>query len=272
MPGLHSGIIAGMPAPNTTPSAMPGNRSGTVLLIHGAWHGAWCWRKLVPLLEAQGARVIAPDLPAMGADTTPAKAVTLESWARFVADLAVRAPGCTLVGHSLAGAVISRAAELEPAAIGRLVYLCAYLLPNGARVADTARADTDSLLAPNMIPVQRGITCTLREEILREAFFGTCAEDDFAFARQHLSPQPLKPLVAPLEVTPERFGTVPRAYIETTRDRAVSLATQRRMQTALPCSPVFTLDTDHSPFLCQPDGLARMLISICMPSGSNTKS
>jgi len=55
---------------------------------------------------------------------------------------------------------------------------------------------------------------------------------------------------------------VPRSYIETTRDRAVTLPSQRRMQAALPCSPVFTLDTDHSAFLSQPEALARILISI----------
>jgi hypothetical protein len=60
----------------------------------------------------------------------------------------------------------------------------------------------------------------------------------------------------------ERFGRVPRAYIETTRDRTISLAAQRAMQAALPCAPVFTLDTDHSAFLSQPEALARILISI----------
>ena len=65
-----------------------------------------------------------------------------------------------------------------------------------------------------------------------------------------------------MTVTASRFGSVPRAYIETTRDRTVTLASQRRMQAALPCMPVLTLDTDHSPFLSQPEALARILISI----------
>jgi pimeloyl-ACP methyl ester carboxylesterase len=233
----------------------------TFVLIHGAWHGAWCWHRLVPLLEADGARVIAPDLPSMGSDATPANAVTLESWAQFVADIAARAPGCMLVGHSLAGAVISRAAELAPQHIRQLVYLCAYLLPAGASVANAARADAQSLLAPNMIPFERGVSCALRPEVLREAFFGACSDEDFEFARARLSPQPLKPLANTLEIG-DRFSGVPRAYVETTRDRAISPAAQRRMLAVLPCAPVFTLDTDHSPFLSQPEALARILISI----------
>lgn len=234
----------------------------TFVLIHGAWHGAWCWRKLTPLLESFGARVIAPDLPSMGADPTPAASVTLESWAGFVADIVERAPGCLLLGHSRGGAVVSRAAELAPDAIRVLVYLSAYLLPPGDSVAAEARRDTASLVAPNLIPAATGVTCRLREDVLREAFFGECSEEDFQDARARLSPEPLKPLATPLRISTQRFGRVPRAYIETARDRTITLSAQRRMQATLPCAPVLTLDTDHSAFLSQPEALARMLISI----------
>lgn len=216
----------------------------------------------MPLLEAAGARVIAPDLPGMGNDRTPASTVTLDSWCDAVADIVRHEPGGILVGHSLAGAVISQVAERLPAGIRQLVFLAAYLLPAGGSVAQAARADASSLLAPNMIPVQRGVSCTLRPEVLREAFYGRCSDQDFEFARQRLSPQPLKPLVTPLSVSEQGFGAVPRAYIETTQDRALGLHTQRRLQAQLPCAPVFTLDSDHSPFLSQPDALARILISI----------
>jgi pimeloyl-ACP methyl ester carboxylesterase len=246
--------------------------SNTFILIHGGWHGAWCWHKLTPLLTAAGARVIAPDLPSMGTDISPAESISLESWAKFVARLVELEPGCVLVGHSRAGAVISRAAEIAPQAIRHLVYLSAYLLPAGDSVADEARRDAGSLIAPNMLAVKRGVTCNLREQVLRDAFYGECSDDDVAYARARLSPEPLRPLAAPMLVTDQRFGRVPRAYIETTRDRAVTLEAQRRMQAALPCAPVFTLDTDHSPFLSQPEALARILISICMPSGSSTNS
>jgi pimeloyl-ACP methyl ester carboxylesterase len=237
-------------------------RPSTFILIHGAWHGAWCWQRLIPLLEASGARVIAPDLPSMGDDRTPAEDVTLDSWARFVAGLAAREPGCRLVGHSRAGAIISRAAELAPDHIGRLVYLSAYLLRAGDSVAAEARRDTESLIAANMIPARGGVTCGLRPEVLREAFYGDCTAEDAALAAARVSPEPLKPLVTPLRISDQAFGSVARHYIETTRDRAVSLGAQRRMQAALPCASTSTLDAGHSPFLSQPAALARMLISI----------
>jgi pimeloyl-ACP methyl ester carboxylesterase len=235
----------------------------TFILIHGAWHGAWCWHKLIPRLEALGARVLAPDLPSMGADDTPPGAVTLDSWARFVANLVACEPHpVTLVGHSRAGIVISQAAELVPDRVSRLVYLAAYLLPAGETLANAARTDAGSLVPANMIPAASGVTCTLRPAVVRDAFYGHCSDEDFAFARSRLSPEPLKPLVTPLSVTDRNFGRVPRTYIECADDRTVSLAAQRRMRSVLPCEPVFTLNGDHSPFLSAPQELARILISI----------
>jgi pimeloyl-ACP methyl ester carboxylesterase len=235
----------------------------TFLLIHGAWHGAWCWHKVIPLLEAGGATVLAPDLPSMGADITPPSVITLDYWARFVADLIeAQSQPVVLAAHSRGGIVASRAAELVPARIRKLVYVAAYLLPAHATLAAEARRDTDSLIPANMIPATSGLTCTVSAGVIREAFYGRCSEADYAFARERLSPEPLKPLVTPLEITAENFGRVPRACVETTEDRVITLAAQRRMREALPCNPVFTLETDHSPFLSQPEALARILISI----------
>jgi len=232
----------------------------TLVLIHGAWHGAWCWRKLAPLLESAGHTVVAPDLPAMGADRTDPKDVTLDSWARFAANLVVRqAEPVVLVGHSRAGIVVSQVAELVPERITRLVYLAGFMLPSGESLADAARADEASLVTANMIPADSGITCTVRKEVLRAAFFGRCAAEDYEFALANLSPEPLKPLVTPLKLSAQRFGSVPRSYIECLEDRAVTLPAQRRMQADLPCDTVHSLDSDHSPFFSRAPELARLL-------------
>ena len=232
--------------------------SHTFVLVAGAWHGAWCWHKVVPLLE--GHRVLTPELPATGNDRTDPAGVTLESWARFVADVISREPQpVTLVGHSRGGIVISRVAELFPERVKRLVYVSAYLLPAGATLAASARTDTGSLVPPNMIPADSGVACTLRADVIRPALFGQCSDEDYEFALARLTPEPLKPLVTPLKVSARRFGTVPRAYVECLQDRTVTPAAQRRMLAELPCDPVFTLDSDHSPFLSHPQELARLL-------------
>lgn len=196
----------------------------------------------------------------MGADNGDPREITLARWGRFLADIvgAARDP-VILVGHSRAGVVISETAELVPERISRLVYLSAYLLPAGRTMAAEARADAGSLIAPNMVPADSGVTCGLRAEVVREAFYGRCTDADAAWAMAQLRPEPLRPLVTSPRVTSAGFGRVPRAYIECTADRAVTLASQRRMQAALPCDPVFTLDTDHSPFISAPAALAEIL-------------
>jgi pimeloyl-ACP methyl ester carboxylesterase len=231
----------------------------TFVLIAGAWHGAWCWEKITPLLEAQGHRVLTPELPATGADPSDPVSVTLESWARFVADVIVNEPEpVVLVGHSRGGIVISRVAEMLPERVKRLVYVSAYLLTAGATLAATARADVESLVPPNMIPADSGVTCTLRADVIRSALFGQCTDADYQFALTHLTPEPLKPLVTPLKVG-ARFDSVPRAYIECLQDRTVTLPAQRRMHAELPCDSVLALDSDHSPFLSHPQELSRLL-------------
>jgi len=235
----------------------------TFLLIHGAWHGAWCWREAMEELTAGGARVLAPDLPAMGDDVTPPGIITLDYWARFVAELAASASEpVVLVAHSRGGIVASQAAELVPERIRRLVYVAAYLLPSRATLAAEARRDVESLIPPNMIPASSGLTCTVRPEVIREAFYGRCSDEDAELARTRLSPEPLKPLVTPLDLTPGRYGRIPRSYVRTAFDRVITPAAQARMLEALPCESVCTLETDHSPFLSQPEALARTLISI----------
>lgn len=232
----------------------------TFVLIAGAWHGAWCWQKLVPLLQAQGHAVLTPELPATGADPSDPARATLESWARYVAGIVTAAPEpVILAGHSRGGIVISRAAELAPGSVRRLVYISGYLLPAGSSLAEAARRDSGSLIPSNMMPAASGVTCLLRESVIRDALFGACTDEDYEFARSRLTPEPLKPLVTPLEVTESRFGRVPRVYIECTQDRTITLAAQRDMQRAWPCEQVFTLDSDHSPFLSQPERLAQLL-------------
>ncbi len=231
----------------------------TFVLVHGGWHGAWCWERLTPLLESRGHGVVARDLPAMGADRTDPGQVTLDLWARAVAGL-VRAAAepVVLVAHSRGGIVASQAAELACRDIRRLVYLTAYLLPSGRTLAAEARADAESLVPANMVPASPGVTCTLRPRVVRDAFYGRCAPEDAARAEARLTPEPLKPLATPLTLG-GRFASVPRAYIECAHDRTISLAAQRRMQAALPCDPVHTLDSDHSPFYSCPAELARVL-------------
>ena len=76
----------------------------TYVLIHGAFHGGWCWDKVVPLLEAAGHKVVAPDLPSHGRDDTPIAEVTLDTYARRACEVAAaQSEPVIIVGHSMGG-------------------------------------------------------------------------------------------------------------------------------------------------------------------------
>ena len=235
----------------------------TFILVHGSMHGGWCWHKLVPFLEAQGHRVLAPDLPGMGEDPTPLSEVTLGTWAEFIARLSREAgEQVILVGHSRGGTVISEAAELAPQSMIGLVYLAALLLPAGKKAFEAAVAEEARNAAETGQGASDGLSLRVEPEAARALFYNRASREDAIWASARLCPEPLAPNVVPLTVTRERWGKLPRAYIECLDDRAVPIELQRAMHAALPCDPVVTMDSDHSPFLCEPRALAAHLADI----------
>ena len=235
----------------------------TFVLVHGSWHGAWCWYKVIARLRAAGHQVLAPDLPSLGADKTPVEAVTLGSWTQTVVDTIDAADEpVILVGHSRGGILISEAAQARPERVRTLVYLCAFLLRDEESVLGVSSGDTGTLLRGNLVIAADQRSATVADTIIDDAFYASCPADDRALARTLLQPEPLAPLATSVHVTPERFGRVPRIYIECLQDRAISPAMQRQMIDASPCQRVITMATDHSPFFSAPDDLVHHLLTI----------
>lgn len=232
------------------------------VLIHGAWHGAWCWHKIVPALELAGHDVIAPDLAALGVNKTAAARVTLQRWVTDVCAILDRQDEpVILVGHSRGGIVISQVAETRPAKIRSLVYLTAFLVPSGQTLLDmTTQGHDVAQRIMRFDPEQHSVS--LDPAAVKSVFYGYCSDEDVALARSLLVPEPAAPLSTPLQLTEQRFGSLPRVYIECLRDEAIALDLQRRMQAELPCSRVQSIDTDHSPFFSRPAELARQLMQI----------
>ena len=235
----------------------------TYVLVHGSWHGGWCWHRIVARLQRASQRVMAPDLLSLGIDTTPPGSVTLRGWTdQIVALVESSNEPVVLVGHSRGGIVLSEVAERVPERIRALAYVTAFLLEDGRSLLDSAAEQPESLVPPAMLVAQDKQTATIRESAIREAFYGRCSDDDVALARLLLRPEPLAPLTTPVRITAARFGRVPRVYVECTADRAITHAAQRHMQSALPCAERVTLESDHSPFFCCPDQLAGALLRL----------
>jgi pimeloyl-ACP methyl ester carboxylesterase len=234
------------------------------VLVHGAWHGAWCWYKLVPRLERAGHRVIALDLPSHGKERTPIAEVTLERYADAVCNaLGLDAEPAILVGHSMGGIAITQAAERHPERIKSLVYLAAFLLRDGDTLTDAvfrSPARTTGL----MIRSEDKLSTTVNQQMIRDVFYAQCSEEDVALARLLLQPQAVAPMITAQRVTAARFGRVPRVYIECLRDKIIEPALQKTMYMDSPCEKVLSIDTDHSPFFSRVDELADRLLDLAV--------
>jgi pimeloyl-ACP methyl ester carboxylesterase len=231
------------------------------ILVPGAWHGAWCWERVVPLLEAAGHRALAPELIGMGADRARASEGSLARWADQLAAIVTAEPGpVILAGHSRGGAVISEVAERVPERIDRLVYIAALLLPGGKAVRDLLHG-VEGAERTAIVRHDDG-TCTVDPGDARAAAYNTTPPDWAARAIARLGPEPRIALTTPVQVTAERFGQVPRAYIACRHDRTVPLATQLAMQADWPCDPAVVLECDHAPFYSAPDALAAALLGL----------
>ena len=235
-----------------------------IVLIHGAWHGAECWHKLIPLLRARGHEVIAPDLPGMGADKTPLARLAMKDWVDAVLAAIRATPGpAVLVGHSRGGMVISAVAEAAPELVSALIYLAAYVPADGQSLAGIIKAYGGQLMP--IVVDQPSRSCLPGEVDPVELFYHDCSEEDAAFALGGLCPEPLFGLMAPVRLSAARFGAVPKYYIECTQDRTVRPARQQLMQQTWPLRRVVKLDTGHSPFLSNPAALAAAIDGLVQP-------
>jgi pimeloyl-ACP methyl ester carboxylesterase len=231
------------------------------VLVHGAWHGSWCWADVAAGLRQAGHAVTLIDLPGRGGDPRPHAAITLDDYVRRVGDAILRQDTpVVLAGHSMGGITITQVAEVMPERLARLVYVTAFLPRNGESLLDFTATETETPLHAGIVadPAQGSLTLK-SDAVARAAFYHCCSADDTERVLALLVSEPMAPAATPVRTSADRFGRVPRWYIECLQDRAISLALQRRMQAALPCERVFQLDTDHSPFLSATAALTAQL-------------
>ena len=224
-----------------------------VLLVHGAWHGAWCWAALQSELDQHGIASLAIDLPGHGASTLPLS--DMHGDAQHVADIALKiGRPVVLVGHSYGGGVIGEAAHIlrksTTAPVQHLLYLTAFCLDAGESVGGLAASlpAENALLNAAILPGPDGAsggTLVLDCTKAHDALYGCCPTNvsDAAIAR--LSPQPMATFGQPTSGAP--WKTLHSTYVVCEQDQAVHPNHQRIM--AERCGAVHSLNTDHSPFV-----------------------
>jgi pimeloyl-ACP methyl ester carboxylesterase len=238
--------------------------SGTFVLVHGAWHSGACWRTVAGLLTAQGFRVFTPDLPGHGASTLPLEKVTFKAYVQSLLDLldSLGEP-VTLVGHSMAGLVISEVAARRPAKVRRLVYVCAYLPRDGESLFELVALNrshepfTAIDLALQMSDDKR--SCSVDADQIIPLFYAQAPADVAARAKAAFSVQATLPLNAKVQLDADGWNQVKRTYILCTQDKVIPVHHQRRMLTRQHCDVLLQLDADHSPFLSCPEQFALLL-------------
>jgi pimeloyl-ACP methyl ester carboxylesterase len=235
----------------------------TFILIHGSWHSSWNWHKVIPILEKKGHKVYAINLPGMGRDRTPIQEVKMATTVQKIVDLLDSIPEkVILVGHSKNGVLISQAAEYRPDKIEKLVYLAAYLIPNGKTQREYSVQDTGGWLKPYVTIHPDLNASTLQSEIYKEGLYHDCEDYITELAKLLLSYEPIESGITPLQLSDEHYGRVPKVYIECTEDRAVTIFMQRKMYAETPCDHIYSMHTSHSPFFSKPEELCGILCNL----------
>lgn len=244
----------------------------TYILVHGGWHGAWCWKKVVPLLEAKNNRVLAIDLPGHGDDKTPMATVTLNDYVQKIVGIANAQTGpVILVGHSMAGVAIAQAAEvLGKEKVAKLVFLDAFMPQNGESVFALAgkagaqnkaagKPDPNLSVEGSLILSDDKKTATIDPDKVGQLFYHDCSADDVAFAKAHVGPQSMACLGTPVNVTDARYGTVPKVYILCTQAKDLDKSSIAKN---VPIQKMYTLASSHSPFFSMPEKLVAILAEL----------
>lgn len=229
------------------------------LLIHGASHGAWCWRDVVPALEAFGHEVQAIDLPSHGGDDTPVGEVTLDSYAEAIIRH-LTAP-TILVGHSLGGFPITLAAEKAPQNVARLVYLCAHTPWPGKTLSEMRFLGATQPLIPAIRVSEDGLSHSFDPVLAPDLLYQDCPPEAVEYALARLTPQPRAPGDTAVELT-ENSQDKPRSYILCRKDGAIPPDLQEKLAGRFAPEDVHELDSGHSPFFSMPDRLAALLDKI----------
>jgi pimeloyl-ACP methyl ester carboxylesterase len=237
-----------------------------VILIHGAWQGSWAWARFIPYLEAAGLTAHAVDLPGNGVDGSDPAEVTFEACLQHVHGIVrARDRPVSLVGHSGGGLLITAFAERWPECVSRLVYVVGMMLPDGTsfeQLAISIRQDYPQ--ASGIWPYLQWSDDRKVSRVPAEAaiaiFLHDCSADDAAAAAAKLTPQGEGGRAVTTPATAERYGRIPRLYVEALEDRSVVLPVQRAMQARAPGASVVSLSTGHAPQFSAPAPLAVAIV------------
>jgi pimeloyl-ACP methyl ester carboxylesterase len=222
------------------------SEQATVVLVHGAWHGAWCWDEVVSRLGGDGVPVVAVDLPSVvsGGD--------LYDDARAVREVLDATPGDkVVVGHSYGGIVITEAAA-GAEGVRHLVYLTAFMLDEGESLLATVGGERPPWIT--LTPDGEGMIANDGERV----FYNTSPPEAASAADARLRPHTTAAFEQPVRSVAWR--DVPSTYVICDEDNAIPVPAQEAMSAR--AGATHRLASDHSPFLTDPDAVAALIRAV----------
>ncbi|KAM5574922.1 putative methylesterase 12, chloroplastic [Rosa sericea] len=246
------------------------------ILIHGEGFGAWCWYKTITLLEEVGLLPTTFDLKGSGIDLTDSNSVTtLAEYSKPLIEYLQNLPEdekVILVGHSSGGACVSYALEHFPQKISKAIFICATMVSNDQRPFDVFAEELGSaedFMQQSKFMIhgngkdQPPTGFMFEKEQMKGLYFNQSPAKDVALAMVSMRPIPIGPIMEKLSLSPEKYGTGRRFFIQTLDDRALSPDVQEKLVRENPPEGVYKIKgSDHCPFFSKPTSLHKILVEI----------
>ena len=228
----------------------------TFVLIHGAWHGGWCWRRVADLLRAEGHKVFAPTLTGLGERShLMSDAITLETHVQDIVNVFKYEDlrDVTLVGHSYGGWPVSGALEHLESRVSSVIFLDAFLPEDGQKGIDQNSPES---IAAIKVAMERG-------EVSRNgpsaSAFGVLSENQ-PWVDAMMTPQPIGVSLTPVKMTGARDRIAKRAYIRAGRYAQPSFDRYLAERKAAPGWKTHVVDSGHDVMVDYPRELKEMLL------------
>ena len=240
----------------------------TYVLVHGAWHGGWCWKKLAPLLRATGADVFAPTLTGMGDrahlnNRLNPSDITLDVHIQDIVQMMSYEDlwDVVLVGHAYAGMVITGVAEVCPERISHMVYVNGVTPSDGESMVDQlipVRGPEFTAWVQDHIDNGDGFlpAPASREEIQRR--WGISDPDDLAWTLANVCPQPATTMASPVHMGNPMAAKIPKNFVGGGESGFDSVAERTRDAGW----GVYPVASGHDTMITHADELAQILINI----------
>lgn len=233
--------------------------AATYVLVHGAWHGGWCWRHVAERLAAAGHRVFCPTLTGLGERAhLLTRAVNLSTHVQDVVALleAEELERVVLVGHSYGGIVITGVAARAKARLKQLVYLDSAIVEDGASWASIGLPEVVAERRKAAQESSGGVSLPVPDARV----FGLLQPDQIAWVQRRLTPQPFGGYEETMRWGGPVGNGVPKVYVDCTDPAYAGLAPVKERYRGKPGWPFAEIRTGHDAMVSAPEETAQLLL------------